>query len=131
MLYRGLRPRGGLKVKAGRIKGIEALKVDSLNDLARFAASMAALGQPVYVIHFKDGERHIYGVFAVYHDYYDLYGIPLFYYYESDKELDGRYILVKAEEPKETIQVSYGTRPGWINIPIVNLREKPGFIDVV
>ena len=117
-------------MKVERLKGIESLKVDSLNDLARFAASMVALGQPVYVIHFQDGGKHIYGVFAVYHDYYDLYGIPLFYYYESDSELDGRYILVKAEEPKETIQISNGTRPGWLTVPIINLKEKPVFIDL-
>ena len=118
-------------MKAARVKGIEAMEVASLNDLARFAASMATLGQPVYVIHFKDRGRHVYGVFAVYHDYYDLYGVPLFYYYSCEEELDGRYILVKAEEPKENVQVSHGTRPGWLSIPIVNLREKPGFIDAV
>lgn len=110
------------------MRRLEAMEVESLNDLARFAASMATLGQPVYVIHFKDEERHVYGVFAVYHDYYDLYGVPLFYYYSSSEELDGRYILVKAEEPREAVQVSHGTRPGWITIPIVNLKEKPAFI---
>jgi len=115
-------------VKVDGVRRLEAMEVESLNDLARFAASMAALGQPVYVIHFKDGDRHVYGVFAVYHDYYDLYGVPLFYYYSSNEELDGRYILVKAEEPRETVQVSHGTRPGWITIPIVNLKEKPAFI---
>ena len=69
-------------MKVERVRGIEALRVDSLN-------------------------------------------------YESDRELDGRYILVKAEEPKETVQLSHGTRPGWLSIPIINLREKPGFIDII
>lgn len=110
------------------VRCTEPVEVQSLNDLARFAASMVALGQPVYVVHFKDGERHVYGVFAVYHDYYDLYGVPLFYYYSSNEELDGTYILIKAEEPKESVQVSYGTKPGWVAIPIVNLKSKPPLI---
>lgn len=115
-------------MKETEVRCVESIEVRSLSDLARFAASMAALGQPVYVVHFKDGERHVYGVFAVYHDYYDLYGVPLFYYYVSDEELDGTYILIKAEESRESVQVSHGTRPGWVAIPIVSLKSKPPFI---
>ncbi|MCX8204838.1 MAG: cren protein [Candidatus Nezhaarchaeota archaeon] len=115
-------------MKTTETKYVKPIEVRSLSDLARFAASIATLGQPVYVVHFKDGERHVYGVFAVYHDYYDLYGIPLFYYYSCDEELDGTYILIKAEESRESVQVSYGARPGWVAIPIVNLKAKPPFI---
>ncbi|MEM1538335.1 MAG: hypothetical protein QXK12_05820 [Candidatus Nezhaarchaeales archaeon] len=117
-------------MKAHEVKTIEALRVEGLNDLARFAASMAALGQPVYVIHFKHQDKHVYGIFAVFHDFYELYGVPLFYFHETDEPLPGNYILIKAEEPKETILVSEGTRPGYMVIPIVSIREKPRFVSL-
>lgn len=115
-------------MKAHEVKTIEAIRVEGLNDLARFAASMATLGQPVYIIHFRHEDRHVYGIFAVFHDFYELYGVPLFYFHETSQALPGNYVLIKAEEPRESIMVSEGTRPGYIAIPIVSVREKPKFI---
>lgn len=55
---------------------------------------------------------------------------PLFYYYVSDKDLHGNYILLRTKENSEKVEVSYGAKPGWISIPIINLKNKPSFIDL-
>ncbi|MCS7385579.1 MAG: cren protein [Candidatus Methanomethylicota archaeon] len=105
-----------------------SLRVDSIEDLARFVANIAALGQPTYVLHFKHGGKDILGIIAIYRDYYKFYGMPIFYYYESDEEVKGKYFLVKAEERGERVVLAEGVRPGWIAVPIIRLKEKPPFI---
>lgn len=106
------------------------VKVGSLRDLARIAASIVTLGQPAYLVRFpgKDGGK-VYGIIAVLRDYYKLYGLPMLYYYvDSGNELgDGSYLLVKLDDQGEHIEVSHATRPGWVAIPIINLAEKPSF----
>lgn len=105
-----------------------SLRVNSIEDLARFVASIAALGQPIYVLHFNDDGKDVLGIIAVYRDYYKFYGMPIFYYYVSEKEISGKYFLVKAEERGEQVLVSEGVKPGWIAVPIIRLKEKPPFI---
>ena len=119
-------------------KDVEALsekavtvKVNSLNDLARFAATVSTLGQPIYVLRFKYKNKYVYGILAVFRDYYKYYGIPLFYYHISDKGSEhDRYLLIKADETGERVELSKGTRPGWIAIPVITLTEKPKFIEI-
>ena len=79
------------------------------------------------MVHFEHKGKHIYGILTVYRDYYKYYGVPIFYYFESDKKLDGKYILIKVSDKEEVI-VANGTRPGWIHIPIISLKEKPDLI---
>ncbi|MEM0217325.1 MAG: hypothetical protein QXM73_01045 [Candidatus Nezhaarchaeales archaeon] len=110
-----------------KIEPTTLIRVKSLNDLARFAASMSTLGQMIYVIHFEHEGKHVYGLFAVYHDYYNLYGLPIFYYYISNEKLNGKYLLIKTEEGKEYVLVSEGSKPGWVAIPIISLDEPPPF----
>lgn len=107
-----------------------SLRVNSIEDLARFVASIAALGQPIYVLHFNADGKNVLGIIAVYRDYYKFYGMPIFYYYVSDKEVSGKYFLVKAEETGEQVIISEGVKPGWIAIPIIRLKEKPSFIEI-
>ncbi len=101
------------------------VKLESLEDLARFASSTATMGHTTYIVHYEEDDKHIYGVFIVYRDYFRLYGLPMFYYVKLDKKLEGKYILLKADERGERIISGDGPRPGWITIPIVNLKEKP------
>lgn len=105
------------------------LRVVDIKDLARLVASTISMGQPIYLLHFIHNEKHYYGVLGVYNNYYDKYGLPLFYYYESDKPFNGKYLLVKMDE-KEEIIFSEGIKPGWIAVPIINLKEKPEFINI-
>ncbi len=104
------------------------LKVKGPEDIARIAAAMAIMGQPVYILHFTHNGKHIYGMLAVFHDYYKLHGIPIFYYIESDKRL-GNYFLVKANEVEgELVEFGDTIKTGWTPIPVLNLEEKPPFI---
>jgi len=107
------------------------VKVNSLNDLARFAATVSTLGQPIYVLRFKYGDKYVYGILAVFRDYYKYYGIPLFYYHISSKGSENdKYLLIKTDETGERVELAKGVRPGWVAIPIITLTEKPKFIEI-
>jgi hypothetical protein len=101
------------------------VKVETLGDLARLASSATTLGHMVYIIHYEENSKHYYGVFIVFRDYYKMYGLPMFYYYETEKPLNGNYILFKMDDSGEQLEVAKGTKPGYITIPIVNFSKKP------
>jgi hypothetical protein len=106
-----------------------AVKVSSIHDLARIAASIITLGQPAYLVRFpgKNGKK-IYGIIAVLRDYYKLYGLPMLYYYIDEKGLgNGNYLLVKVDDQGEHVELAKNTRPGWVAIPVIDLEEKPPF----
>ncbi|MCC6013617.1 MAG: cren protein [Candidatus Verstraetearchaeota archaeon] len=105
------------------------IEVEDIRDLARLVASTISMGQPIYLLHFVHNNKHYYGVLGVYNNYYDKYGLPIFYYYSSEKSLNGKYILVKMDEKEEVI-FSDGVKPGWIAVPIINLKEKPEFLEI-
>lgn len=105
------------------------MKVRAIEDIARFVASAAGMGQPIYLLSFPLGGKQIYGLLAVYHDYYDYYGVPLFYYHSSEKTLEGKYLLVKTEETRETVSIGDGVKPGWIAVPIIHLEKAPPFLE--
>ncbi|HIQ03460.1 MAG TPA: cren protein [Desulfurococcales archaeon] len=108
-----------------------AIRVNSLNDIARFAATISTLGQPIYILRFKVNGKYVYGILAVFRDYYKYYGIPLFYYYVTDRGSEHeRYLLIRTDETGERVELSKGVRPGWVAIPIITLTEKPEFIDI-
>ena len=105
------------------------VRVSSIKDLARIAASIVSLGQVAYIVRFRDGGKTVYGLIAVLRDYYNLYGLPMLYYYvDRDGSLgDGNYLLVKVDDQGEHVEVSKATRPGWVPIPVIDLAEKPEF----
>lgn len=105
------------------------VRLRTLNDLARFASAMATLGHGTYIIHFEKNGKHIYGIYAVFRDYYKFYGLPLFYYIELEEALNGQYLIVHADERGENIEVSRGTRPGRVSIPIIDLKAAPNIVD--
>ncbi len=110
------------------------IRVKSINDLARMAASSIAFGQPTYILRFHDRRNNtvVYGILAVFRDYYKLYGIPLFYYYEDSKgevPMNANYVLVKTESNEERIELSRGSKPGYVVIPIINLEHPPKFLE--
>ncbi len=108
-----------------QVKPMVKVKLQSINDLARFASSTTSMGHITYIVHFEENDKHVYGVFIVYRDYYRLYGVPMFYYIELEKPLSGKYILFKTDDAGEHLDIDDRTKPGWIAIPIINLTEKP------
>jgi len=110
------------------IRPLYSIRVASISDIARFAALMISLGQPAYVIHFKYEQENYYGLLAIFHDYFNLNGVPILYYC-TDKE-EGKYILVKVDETGESITFADKTKAGYISIPIITLFKKPDFIQL-
>mgnify|MGYP000085342068 FL=1 len=106
------------------------VKLRSVADLARLASSMAGMGSGIYIVHFAHEGKHYYGLLVTFRDYYKYYGIPIFYYVERGEPLRGKYLLIKVDESGEKVEESEGSRSGWICLPIVDLAEKPNFIDV-
>jgi len=107
------------------------VRVTSLNDIARLAASLVSMGQPTYIVKFKHDGKSVYGIFAIFRDYYKLYGLPIFYYYVMEKDVeDSRYVLVKSEDAGERVELSKTVKPGYIAVPIVVLAEMPKFVKV-
>jgi len=114
------------------INKVVKVRVKSFKDLARMAASSIAMGQATYIIRYtNESGSIIYGVLAVFRDFFKLYGIPLFYYYEdSEKSIptDSNYVLVRSDDTGEKIELSKGARSGYLTVPIINLAEPPEFI---
>lgn len=111
------------------LRKVIKLRVRSLNDLARMAASVIALGQPTYVIRIRDGEKVVYGLLAVFRDYFNLHGVPLLYYYVDEYGgAEGNYILIKSDESGEKVEVSKGIKPSYLSIPVIDLAEFPDFL---
>lgn len=110
------------------IRPVYSIRVATIADIARFAAMMISLGQPAYLIHFKHNGNNYYGMFAIFHDYFSLNGVPIFYYCISEEE--GRYVLVRVDESGEVISFSDRTKAGFISIPIISLYKKPDFIEL-
>ncbi len=116
-----------------RIEKVVGVKVSSINDIARFAMSLVSLGQAPYIIRFKKEKRVVYGLLAVFRDYYKYYGLPLLYYYvvENSPEHDGKnYILIRSDEAGEKVELSEGTKPGWIAIPVLDIEVIPDFLNI-
>ncbi len=109
---------------------VVCIKLRSLNDLARLASSIAMLGHSTHILHFRTEKSHVYGLLVVLRDFYKYYGLPVFYYIELVEKLKGNYVLVKVDENGERVEVSEGTRHGWIGVPIVSLAEPPPFINM-
>ncbi len=101
-------------------------------DLVRLAASSIAMGQSTFILRFIKNDKPVYGVLAVFRDFYKMYGVPLLYYYvdnEGKIPRDANYALLKSSNAGETIEFSKGSKAGYITIPIINLAETPEFIE--
>ncbi len=107
------------------------VKLASVNDLVRMASSVAAAMQPTYIVRYRSNNgKVILGFLAVFRDYYNYYGIPMFYYVIDEDEhfKEAKYVLVKLDETGERIEPSRTTKPGYIAIPIVNIENAPEFL---
>lgn len=109
-----------------------AVRVKSLGDLVRLAASLAGrmIVMPVYRYPMKGG-GHVYYLQMMYRDYYKYYGLPIIYYYEDAEDglppEKAKYIIAKTDEAGERIEVTDRARTGWVVIPVINLEGPPSF----
>ncbi|MEB3774936.1 MAG: cren protein [Desulfurococcales archaeon] len=107
-----------------------AIRVDSLGDIARLASTLAARMFIMPVYRFPGSSGSVYMVQTIYKDYYKYYGVPIVYYYihRGEEPASVRYILARADETGERVELSDRTRTGWVSIPVINLVEKPPYI---
>lgn len=112
------------------LEKVIAVRVSSINDIARMAASLVSMGQPTYIIRYRSEDRSVYGIFAVFRDYYKNYGLPMVYYHvvEGGEDGDKNYIAIRSDEVGETVSFVKGPKPGWVTIPIVNVAAPPPFM---
>lgn len=108
------------------------IRVRDFADLARLAASGIMMGQPTYIIRLTPSAGTcIYGIMAVFKDFYKYYGIPLIYYWLDEGcriPMDRNYVIIRSDEFGEHIELNKGYKAGVINVPIVNVEEVPNFI---
>ncbi len=108
------------------------IRVRDFSDLVRLAASGMTMGQPTYIVRFASrDDTCIYGIMAVFKDFYRYYGIPLIYYWLDEgcrMPLDRNYAIVRSDETGEHVELSKGFKAGAINVPIINLQEIPDFM---
>jgi len=108
---------------------VVAVKVSSLNDLARMAATIVSMGQSTYILRYSDEGKTVYGLLAVFRDYYKYYGLPMFYYHVAEGEERGEnYLLLRSDEAGENVVMAKGPKPGWITVPIIDVEKPPEFL---
>ncbi|ADI32440.1 hypothetical protein [Staphylothermus hellenicus] len=112
------------------IEKVIPIKLNSLNDLVRLAATISSPQTTMYILRFKYKNKLVLGVLGVFRDYYKLYGLPMFYYYilkkeDAEKIIDKSYIIISSNNEK--IEFSKHPKPG-LSIPMITLAKKPLFI---
>ncbi len=107
------------------------VRVKSINDLVRMAASSIAMGQPTYILRCEREGKTIYGIMAVFRDFYKYYGIPLFYYViDSNNAVpkEANYALLHSSDSEEKIEFSKAAKTGYVVVPIINVADMPDFL---
>ncbi len=119
------------EAKQPNLAPVVAVKLSSVRDLVRMASSVAMTVQSTYILRFRKNGRTILGFLAVFRDYYNYYGVPMFYYAFDDEEAfsNANYVLVKLDERGERIEPSTTSRPGYVTIPIINVEKLPPFLE--
>lgn len=76
------------------------------------------------MLYFKHGGRHIYGTLISNHGYYEMYGLPLWIYTESDREPPGNFLAYSAR-PKESVTFvdTVESEPMTVHLPIIRLAD--------
>jgi hypothetical protein len=110
---------------------VVGIRLKTFNDLVRLSASSIAMGQSTFILRIRNGSRNVYGVLAVFRDYYRMYGLPLLYYFiDSEGKIpeEANYVLLRSDEGGERIEFGKGSKAGYVTIPIINVAEVPEFI---
>ncbi len=112
----------------GKVIGV---RLKAFEDLVRLSASSISIGQSTFILRIDGDKATIYGVLAVFRDYFKLYGVPLLYYFideESSVPKDANYVLLRTSDDGEKIEFSKGSKAGYVTIPIINVVELPEFL---
>lgn len=113
------------------IEKVVPIKMNSLQDLVRLAATISSPQSMMYILKFKNSNGNVVlGVLGIFRDYYKYYGVPIFYYYvvggdDAEKVMNSNYIVISISDEK--IEFTKHPKPG-SSIPMITLAEKPPFL---
>ncbi len=107
------------------------IKIASMVDLARMLVSWSQRDRPASMLHFEHKGKHIYGTLISNHGYYEMYGLPLWVYVETDEPPSGSFLAYKSR-PKEEVGFvnTVEAEPMVLHLPVVNLAEKLEILDL-
>ncbi len=107
------------------------LRIASMIDLARMLVSWSQRDRPASMLHFEHKGKHIYGTLISNHGYYEMYGLPLWVYVETDEAPSGNFLAYRSR-PKEEVKFvdSVEAEPMVLHLPIVNLAHMPEILDL-
>jgi hypothetical protein len=109
----------------------QVIEVSSLADIARLAVAMISFAVVMPIYKYVENGEVVFFVQTTYRDYFKFYGVPLIYLYrtKASQELEkSKYVLIRVDETGEKVEVGDRSRPGWTSIPVIDLKEKPGFL---
>jgi hypothetical protein len=120
----------GVSMSKDDIRPPVNLKVASMLDLARMLVSWSQRDRPASMLHFEHKGKHVYGTLISNHGYYEMYGLPLWIYIESDSPPEGNFLAYKAR-PKESADFveAIESEPMVVHLPIITLAEKLEILD--
>ncbi|AFH43283.1 hypothetical protein IOK49_00980 [Fervidicoccus fontis] len=107
------------------------IELKSISDLARLCATTSPIGQTMHIIRYESNNETRLGIIAILRDFYELRGIPIFYYVkcaENDNCKKSHYISFRITENGENVAFADKNIPGTIMIPIIDIKELPGFL---
>lgn len=107
------------------------MKLKNLDNLVRLVHFWTLRERTATILHFKRGNKHIMGTFTALPGYYNLEGLPLFLYVESDDPPKGPFIKYRSD-PSEEWGYTDGTFDRkWLYIPLITLDKVPEFLSTV
>jgi len=109
----------------------QVIEVSSLADIARLAVAMISFAVVMPIYKYVENGEVVFFIQTTYRDYLKFNGVPLIYLYrtKASQELEkSKYVLIRVDETGEKVEVGDRSRPGWTSIPVIDLKEKPGFL---
>ncbi len=105
------------------------MKLASMDDLVRMAFFSAARNHGLNFLLFEDKKKWFIGFLTGVAGYFDLRGLPMFFYVEMDEKADNcnfiRYESIESE--KWSFCKTTPTSTKWSYLPVIQLAEKPNF----
>ncbi|HUT82811.1 MAG TPA: hypothetical protein VMZ29_16565 [Candidatus Bathyarchaeia archaeon] len=105
------------------------MKLATIDDLVRMAFFSAARNHGLNFLFFKDKGKYFIGFLTGVAGYFDLRGLPMFFYVEMDgKPEKSKFIKYESTEgEKWSFCEATPTTMKWSYLPIIELAEKPTF----
>ena len=115
------------------LKSAIGIKLASMNDLVRMAFFSAPRNNGLSFLLFKNNEKGKWniGFLTGVTGYYELWGVPMFFYVILDKKPnDHKFIRYTSKEKEKWDFIDSTSDPAkWNYLPVVHLAEQPSFFN--